>query len=58
MGDEECIQNHRRQEIFPREREGGIDGMITCEDVNWIHLAQGTVQWKALVNTAMNLHVS
>jgi hypothetical protein len=31
---------------------------IECEDVNWIHLAQDRVQWRALVNTAMNLRVS
>jgi hypothetical protein len=25
--------------------------------INWIHLAQDTDQWQALVNTAMNLRV-
>jgi transcription termination factor 2 len=30
-------------------REIGIEG------VNWIHLAQDRVQWRAFVNTAMNL---
>jgi hypothetical protein len=33
-------------------REIGRGGMI------WIHLAQGMDQWRALVNTVMNLHVS
>jgi hypothetical protein len=28
------------------------------EGVNWIHLAQDMVQWRALVNTAMNVRVS
>jgi hypothetical protein len=32
-------------------REIGIDG------ANWIRLAQGRVQWRAFVNTAMNLRV-
>lgn len=26
-----------------------------CEDINWIHLAQDTSQWQALLNKAMNL---
>jgi hypothetical protein len=25
--------------------------------VDWIHLAQGRVQWQALVNTVMNLQI-
>jgi hypothetical protein len=32
-------------------REIGING------ANWIHLAQDRVQWRAFVNTAMNLGV-
>jgi hypothetical protein len=32
-------------------REIGIDG------VNWIQLAQDRVQWRAFVNTVMNLQV-
>jgi hypothetical protein len=30
---------------------------IGCEDVDWMHLAQDRAQWRALVNTVMNLHV-
>jgi len=26
------------------------------EDAHWIHLAQDTDQWTAVVNTVMNLH--
>jgi hypothetical protein len=26
----------------------------SCEDVNWIHLAQERDHWRALVNTVMN----
>jgi hypothetical protein len=32
-------------------REIGIDG------ANWIQLPQGTVQWRAFVNTVMNFRV-
>jgi hypothetical protein len=32
-------------------REIGVDG------ANWIHLAQDRVQWRAFVNTVMNLRV-
>jgi hypothetical protein len=28
-----------------------------CKDVDWIHLAQDRDQWRALVNTVMNLRV-
>jgi hypothetical protein len=35
----------------PRPREIGWDGM------NWIALAQDTDQWRAVVNTIMNLQV-
>jgi hypothetical protein len=31
---------------------------IGWEVVDWIHLAQNMVQWRALVNTKMNLWVS
>jgi hypothetical protein len=32
-------------------RETGLEG------VDWIHVAQDSVQWQALVNTVMNLRV-
>jgi hypothetical protein len=28
-----------------------------CEGVNWIQMVQDRVQWRALMNTAMNLRV-
>jgi hypothetical protein len=31
---------------------------IGWDDMNWIDLAQDTDQWRALVNTVMNLRVS
>jgi hypothetical protein len=31
-------------------------GEIWCEDVDWMHLAQDN-QWRAVVNTVMNLWV-
>jgi len=30
---------------------------IRWEDVDWIHLVQGRDQWRALVNTVMNVWV-
>jgi hypothetical protein len=30
---------------------------IGWDDMDWINLAQGRVQWTALVNTVMNLRV-
>jgi hypothetical protein len=45
-------------------REIDVDGRIIskmyrketeCDEMNWIHLAQGIVQWKALVKMAMDL---
>jgi hypothetical protein len=32
-------------------------GEIGFGDVDWIHLAQNTDKWRALVNTVMNLRV-
>jgi hypothetical protein len=31
---------------------------IELEGVDWVHLAQDSDRWRALVNTAMNLRVS
>jgi len=28
---------------------------IECENLDWIHLAQGRIQWRAHVNTVMSL---
>jgi hypothetical protein len=28
--------------------------LVRCENVDWIHLAQDSVQWRDLVNTVMN----
>jgi len=33
-------------------------GQIWWEGVDWIHLAQDRVQWRASVKTVMNLRVS
>jgi hypothetical protein len=31
---------------------------VGCEGVDWIHLAQDRIQWRAVVNTVMKLRVS
>jgi hypothetical protein len=61
MGDEECIydiggrarrkETTRKTNIKMDLREIGWDG------VDWIELAQDREQWRALVNTVMNLWV-
>jgi len=30
---------------------------ISCEYVDWIHLAQDDDQWRTLVDTAINVHI-
>jgi hypothetical protein len=48
---------------LPRSRRRWEDNMrvdfkeTVCEDVDWIHLAQDSDQWRAVVNTVMNLRV-
>jgi hypothetical protein len=44
-------RRRREDNIKMDLREIGIDG------VNWIRVAQDTVQWRAFVNTVMNLRV-
>jgi hypothetical protein len=63
--DEKCIQNisrktwKTRQLWRPKHRwEDNIKTNLTereRECVYWIHLAQRAVQWRALVNTVMDL---
>jgi hypothetical protein len=33
------------------------DVEIGCEAVNWIHLAQGRIQWQVIANMVMNAWV-
>jgi len=41
----------------------GVDGgtilmcilIVGCQDVDWIHLAWGRVQWQAFMNKVMNI---
>jgi len=69
-----CSTRGRGQKYAPKvlvgkktERKGLLEGLgvvvrvlkkCGCEDVLWIHLAQGRNQWRALVNTVMNLQCS
>jgi hypothetical protein len=46
FGSTKCVDNIR---IGVRE--------IEWEDVDWMHLAQDTDQWQAVVNTVMNLRI-
>jgi hypothetical protein len=48
-GENTSLQRCRR-ETNPKE--------ISCDDVDFIHLAQDRNQFRALVNTVMNLRVS
>jgi hypothetical protein len=51
----------RRLVTMPRRRWEDNTKMDLKEigwgDMNWIHLAQDIVQWRALVNTVMNLRI-
>jgi hypothetical protein len=49
LSDKFPIQNGLEQDVDLREI--GIDG------ANWIRLAQDRIQWRAFVNTVMNLRV-
>jgi hypothetical protein len=52
----------KRQLGRPRRRS--VDNIkidlreIECDDIDWIDLAQDRDQWRALVNTLMNLRIS
>jgi hypothetical protein len=35
----------------------GIERIVLLEGVDWIHLAQDSDQWRAVVNTVMKLRV-
>jgi hypothetical protein len=39
------------------KKEKYYNGLIACEDMDWIHLTQDAVQWWAFVNTVINLQV-
>jgi hypothetical protein len=52
--------------MIDRSEYLGVDGRIIIrmilreiawEDVDWIHLAQDRDQWRAVVNTVMNVRV-
>jgi hypothetical protein len=66
-GGERCLQGFgweaRRKETTGRPRRRWEDNIkmdlreIGIDGANWIRLAQDSVQWRAFVNTVMNLRV-
>lgn len=55
LAQQSCRDERLPKWFYPGERQtwGGV--LIAYQDVGWIHLAQDTVQWWALLNTVMNL---
>jgi hypothetical protein len=57
------VENPEEKRQLGRSRRRWEDNIkmdlreIGLEDVYWIHLAQNRLQWRTLVNTAMNLRV-
>jgi len=56
--DKKCTENYgrktwREEATWETQAEDNIK-----TDVDWIHMAQDRPQWRALVNTVMNLAVS
>jgi hypothetical protein len=66
-GEAECIKdiggNARRKETTGKTRRRWVDNIkmdlreIVWDGMNWIDLAQTMDQWRALVNTVINLRV-
>jgi hypothetical protein len=66
-GEEECIYDiggiARRKSPLGRPRRRWVDNIkidvrkIGWDGMDWINLAQDRDQWRALVNTVMNLRV-
>jgi hypothetical protein len=66
-GEEECIWDiggqARRKETTRKTRRRWVDNIkmdlreIGWDGVNWIDMAQERDQWRALVNTVLNLRV-
>jgi hypothetical protein len=57
------VQKPEGKRLFERPRSAWVDNLRMTlretgwEVVDWIHLAQDTVQWWAVVNTVMNLRI-
>jgi hypothetical protein len=66
-GDEKCIQDigekRKKKRLLGRPRRRWVDDIkidlreIGLDGMDWIDLAQDREQWRALVNTVMNLRV-
>jgi hypothetical protein len=55
------MKNVGRKTWRPRRKEKDnikMDlGEVGCDDVDWVHLAENMIQWRALLNTVMNLRL-
>jgi hypothetical protein len=56
---DKCIRHFGEGDLTTRKTwDGWMDLKETgCERVGWVHLARDRVQWRAIVNTVMNLRV-
>jgi hypothetical protein len=57
VGKPEEKKHHGRSRRMWKDNIKMYPTEIGCDDVDWIHLVQNRVQWRAVVYTAVNLRV-